>query len=43
MLQGLGIDTGIDLDALCTAGRYICEAIGRPVGSRVSQALACAA
>jgi hydroxymethylglutaryl-CoA lyase len=39
MLQGLSIETGIDLDRLVDAGRFICEALGRPSGSKVSRAL----
>jgi len=40
MLQGLGIETGVDLDALAQAGDFISAAIGRPTRSRVAQALA---
>ncbi len=39
LLQGLGIDTGIDLDQLVDAGAYISEQLGRPSGSRVARAL----
>ena len=39
LLHGLGIDTGIDLDALVDAGAYISEQLGRPSGSRVARAL----
>ncbi len=39
LLHGLGIDTGIDLDALVDAGAYISEQLGRPTGSRVGRAL----
>ncbi|MDO3380276.1 hydroxymethylglutaryl-CoA lyase [Geoalkalibacter halelectricus] len=39
MLQGLGIETGVDLSALIEAGRYICEYLGRPSGSKVTRAL----
>jgi len=39
LLHGLGIRTGIDLDKLVDAGRYIREAIGKPNGSRVARAL----
>ena len=38
MLDGLGIDTGVRLDALLAADRYICEALQRPTRSRVAQA-----
>ncbi|MBC7161389.1 MAG: hydroxymethylglutaryl-CoA lyase [Immundisolibacter sp.] len=40
MLHGLGIETGVDLDALCAAGAYISEALGRPSGSKAGRALA---
>ena len=40
MLQGLGIETGIDLDALARAGDFICGVLRRPTRSRVGQALA---
>jgi isopropylmalate/homocitrate/citramalate synthase len=40
MLGGLGIETGVDLDALAGAGRYICAALGRKPAGRVAQALA---
>jgi isopropylmalate/homocitrate/citramalate synthase len=35
MLEGMGVTTGIDLDALVAAGLYICEVLGRPPGSRL--------
>ncbi|WP_028620908.1 hydroxymethylglutaryl-CoA lyase [Pseudomonas sp. Ant30-3] len=37
LLNGLGIDTGIDLDALILAGQQICTVLGRPTGSRVAK------
>ena len=40
MLQGLGIETGVDLDRLMAAGRFICGHLGRPPVSKVSLALA---
>ncbi len=40
MLGGMGIETGVDLDALAEAGRFICAALGRAPTSRVAQALA---
>ncbi len=40
MLRGLGVETGVDLDALCAAGAYISEALGRPSGSKAGRALA---
>ncbi|VWX57664.1 3-hydroxy-3-isohexenylglutaryl-CoA/hydroxy-methylglutaryl-CoA lyase [Burkholderiales bacterium 8X] len=39
MLHGMGIETGIDLDALIDAGVYISAALGREPQSRVSKAL----
>jgi hydroxymethylglutaryl-CoA lyase len=39
MLNGLGIDTGIDLDALVDAGAYISGVLGRPPASRVGKAV----
>jgi hydroxymethylglutaryl-CoA lyase len=38
MLNGLGIDTGIDLDALVDTALWISEKLGRPCGSKVSLA-----
>ncbi|MBM3344980.1 MAG: hydroxymethylglutaryl-CoA lyase [Betaproteobacteria bacterium] len=40
MLNGLGIRTGVDLDQVFAAGRFICAQIGRTPSSRVSQAKA---
>lgn len=39
MLNGLGIETGVDLAKLCAAGRFISDVIGRPSASKVSTAL----
>ena len=39
LLHGMGIETGIDLDALVDAGAWISERLGRPSGSRVGRAL----
>lgn len=39
LLNGLGIETGIDLDALVDAGAFISEVLGRPPVSRVARAL----
>lgn len=39
MLGGLGIDTGVSLDAVAHAGWAICEALGRVPASKVSLAL----
>ena len=38
LLNGLGIHTGVDLDALILAGRQISQVLGRPSGSRVAKA-----
>jgi hydroxymethylglutaryl-CoA lyase len=38
LLNGLGIETGIDLDALIAAGLQISAVLGRPTGSRVAKA-----
>ena len=38
LLDGLGIHTGIDLQALIGAGRQISQVVGRPSGSRVAKA-----
>jgi hydroxymethylglutaryl-CoA lyase len=40
LLQGLGIDSGIDLSALIGAGEFISRRLGRATQSRVAQALA---
>jgi isopropylmalate/homocitrate/citramalate synthase len=40
MLDGLGVKTGVDLNALAAAGRFICEALGRPPASKAALALA---
>ncbi len=39
MLHGLGIDTGLDLDALVDAGAFISGVLGRPPVSRAGKAL----
>ncbi len=39
MLHGMGIETGIDLDALIDAGIWIGEQLGRPSASRVARAV----
>lgn len=40
MLNGLGIETGIDMDRLLQAGRYISEHLQRQPASKVARALA---
>jgi hydroxymethylglutaryl-CoA lyase len=39
MLHGMGIETGINLDALIDAGQFISDHLGRPSGSRVARAV----
>ena len=39
MLNGLGIETGIDMDKLVAAGEFICRQLGKPTNSRVARAL----
>jgi hydroxymethylglutaryl-CoA lyase len=39
MLHGMGIDTGINLDALIEAGQFISDHLQRPSGSRAARAL----
>jgi isopropylmalate/homocitrate/citramalate synthase len=38
MLNGMGIETGVDLDGLIAAGVFICEKLGRQTHSRVARA-----
>ncbi|QNG99022.1 hydroxymethylglutaryl-CoA lyase [Pseudomonas sediminis] len=38
LLQGLGIETGVDMDKLIAAGQRICDALGKANGSRVARA-----
>jgi hydroxymethylglutaryl-CoA lyase len=40
MLDGLGIATGVDLDRVAAAGRWISDRLDRPPASRVARALA---
>ena len=40
MLNGLGIDTGIDMNRLLDAAQFICTHLGRPTASRAGRALA---
>ncbi|RLA39201.1 MAG: hydroxymethylglutaryl-CoA lyase, partial [Gammaproteobacteria bacterium] len=39
MLNGLDIETGLDLEALISAGNRISKTLGRESGSRVARAL----
>lgn len=38
LLQGLGIETGVDMNKLIDAGARICEVLGKANGSRVARA-----
>ena len=40
MLNGLGIETGVDLEQLLAAGKYIMSALGRTSDSKAARALA---
>jgi len=42
MLNGMGIETGIDLEGMIAAGAFICDKLGRQTQSRVSRARQCA-
>ena len=39
MLNGMGLDTGVDLEKIAAAGRFIATAAGRPLVSKVGQVL----
>ena len=39
MLNGLDIETGVDLEPLAAAGQFICSQLGRPTASKVARAL----
>lgn len=39
LLNGLGIEHGVDISKLINTGNYICNALNRPNGSRVARAL----
>jgi hydroxymethylglutaryl-CoA lyase len=40
LLDGLGIETGVDMKKLIAAGDYICQVLGRPTHSRAARAIA---
>jgi hypothetical protein len=40
MLDGMGIETGVDMTRLLAAAQFICGALGRPTASRAGRALA---
>lgn len=39
MLQGMGIDCGVDLEKLLDATSFICHQLGRPPAGRAARAL----
>ena len=39
MLNGMGIESGVDIDGVIDAGEYICEALGKPTNSNAARAL----
>ncbi|QTH65427.1 hydroxymethylglutaryl-CoA lyase [Psychrosphaera ytuae] len=39
LLNGLGIDHGVDIDALASTGEQICNALGKPGNSKVAAAI----
>ena len=39
MLHGLGVRTGVDLDALAEVGRWLAGLLGRETGSKAGKAL----
>ncbi|HPY42380.1 MAG TPA: hydroxymethylglutaryl-CoA lyase, partial [Thiolinea sp.] len=43
MLNGMGIETGVDMSKLLEAGRFISESLGRLPASKVGRALGSAA
>ena len=40
MLDGMGIETGVDMNALLDAAEFICTHLDRPTVSRAGRALA---
>ncbi|MCY1288614.1 3-hydroxy-3-isohexenylglutaryl-CoA/hydroxy-methylglutaryl-CoA lyase [compost metagenome] len=39
LLNGMGIETGIDMEKLVDAGQRICAVLGKENGSRVARAI----
>lgn len=39
MLEGMGLSTGVDMQALLRAGQFICEVLGKKTSSRAAAAL----
>ncbi len=37
MLHGMGIETGVDIEKIAAAGRFIAEAVGKSPVSKVAQ------
>ncbi len=42
MLHGLGVETGVDLEALAATGRWLSGLLGRETGSKAGRALTAA-
>jgi len=40
LLDGLGIETGVDLDKVVGTGQWICSLLGREPSSKAARALA---
>jgi len=40
LLHGLGIETGVDIEAVAAAGRFICGVLGKVPATRAGLALA---
>ena len=40
MLHGMGLETGVDLEALAETGRWLAGVLGRTTGSKVGRAMA---
>ncbi len=40
MLHGMGIETGVDIEKIAGAGRFIAEAVGKQLVSKVGQVYA---
>ena len=38
MLEGMGIETGVNMNKLLIAAEYICDHLGRPTSSRAGRA-----
>jgi hydroxymethylglutaryl-CoA lyase len=39
MLNGLDIETSVDLESLAAAGQFVCSQLGHPTASKVARAL----